>query len=379
MTQKLTHSRIRFARSIALLVCLLSGIAARAGAQSAEPLPVIVPPTDFNVRYIGRFDTRDSAGPRCAWSASTVQMRFSGSALNAKIKESGHDLLQIVIDGRPGSVVELKSGADLYRLADKLEGGDHRVDLVKRTEAATGTIQFLEFQLADGSKLLPMPERAPRRIEVIGDSITCGYGNEGKSQNEHFSPATENAYLTYGAIAARALDAEYVCIAWSGRKMAPDNTMAEVYDRALPQDSSSSWDFDRWIPDVVIINLATNDFGKDNPEKESWTKAYEAFIARLRKNYPKAEIYCATGSMMTDSWPPEHKALSTLKAYLKSIVEFEKQAGDAHVRTIDFEPQDQKNGLGSDWHPNVKTHEIMAAALVGALQSDLGWRRKDPK
>ncbi len=71
---------------------------------------------------------------------------------------------------------------------------------------------------------------------MIGDSISCGYGNEGKSQNEHFSPDTENARDAYGAIAARRLGADYACVAWSGRKMWPDNTVPEIYDRALPQD-----------------------------------------------------------------------------------------------------------------------------------------------
>jgi lysophospholipase L1-like esterase len=373
----MTGSQIRIDLLAAGWFAFLLGFASVAGAQSAEPLPVTVGPTDANIRYIGRFDTRDAAGPRCAWSASAVQMRFRGTALNAKLKESGRDVLEVVIDGKPAGVVPLKPDSELYRVADKLDDGEHRIELVKRTEASQGTIQFEGFQLPQGAGLLPLPKRPSRRIEVIGDSISCGYGNEGKNQNEHFSPATENAYLTYGAIAARALDAEYVCIAWSGRKMAPDNTVGEVYDRALPQDPTSAWDFSQWVPDVVVINLATNDFGKDNPDKETWTKAYEAFIARVRKNYPKAEIYCATGSMMSDSWPPEHRALSTLKSYLKTIVEFEKQAGDTHVRTIDFEPQDQKNGLGSDWHPNIKTHEIMATALASALQHDLEWHRKD--
>jgi len=370
--------RARTGFSISVTLVMIVCAAYRAGAQSAEPLPVNVSPTDGNIRYVGRFDTRDAAGPRCAWSASTVQLRFGGGSLNAKIKDTGHDLVQIAIDGKPYSVIELKPGTGVYRIVDKVFG-NHRIDIVKRTEAGSGTLQFQEFQLAQGALMLPIRDRLNRRIEMIGDSISCGYGNEGKNQNEHFSPSTENAYLTYGAIAARALDAEYVCIAWSGRKMAPDNTIGEVYDLTLPGNPESKWDFSKWIPDVVIINLATNDFGKDNPDKESWTRAYEAFIARVRKNYPMAEIYCATGSMMSDSWPPEHKALSTLKTYLKSIVEFEKQAGDSHVRTIDFEPQDQKNGLGSDWHPNVKTHEIMAEALVNTLEHDLDWRRKDTK
>jgi hypothetical protein len=32
-----------------------------------------------------------------------------------------------------------------------------------------------------------------------------------------------------------------------------------------------------------------------------------------------------------------------------------------------------KNGIGSGWHPSVKTHELMAAMWVESLKKDLGW------
>ena len=47
--------------------------------------------------------------------------------------------------------------------------------------------------------------------------------------------------------------------------------------------------------------------------------------------------------------------------------------GDSRVKRIDFEPQRIEDGIGSDWHPNVKTHTKMAAVLTEALRKDLGW------
>ena len=113
-----------------------------------------------------------------------------------------------------------EKGAHLYRVVSGLTAGEHTVRLVKATEPMIGVTQIQGFQLSAGGQLLPQP--APRRrLEVIGDSISCGYGNEGANQNEHFTPKTENAYFTYGADAARSLGADYVCLAWSGRKMWP--------------------------------------------------------------------------------------------------------------------------------------------------------------
>jgi lysophospholipase L1-like esterase len=336
-----------------------------------QGLPIEVPVNDANIRWVGRFDTRDPAGPRCAWPASSVTVRFKGTALNVKMAASSNDWWQVVVDDKPTQILKPKSSSQVYALASGLPEGEHTVQLVRRTEAFVGTTQFRGFELNAGGKLLAIPS-AKRRIEVIGDSISCGYGNEGKDENEHFSPTTENAYMTYGACAARELGAEYVCTAWSGKKMWPDNTIPALYDLALPQDPKSTWDFGKWRPDVVLINLATNDFGKGIPDEKGWVGAYKAFVERVRRNYPNAEIYVASGSMMGD-WG-EGKPLTTLKKYLAMVVADRQAAGDAKIHELDFAPQDRANGLGSDWHPSVKTHEIMAKQFVDTLRKDLGWR-----
>ncbi len=356
-------------------LCLLSisllslGLLASCATADSQ-LPVTVAPNDSKIHYIGRFDTQDAAGPRCAWSNSTVALKFVGTALGAKLADSGENQWQVVVDGKPTKILTTKGKGASYRVADGLPPGEHTVELVKRTEAFCGNTQFLGFQLSEGGTLLE-PAPAKHRIEIIGDSISCGYGNEGKSETEHFSPTTENAYLTYGAIAARELGADCVVVAWSGRKMWPDNTIPAIYDLALPQDKSSTWDFKKWTPQVVLINLATNDFGRGIPEEKAWTEAYEAFIARVRKHYPDAEIYVVSGSMMGD-WNAT-KPLTTLKKYLAKIVADRKAAGDLKIHELDFAQQDRKDGLGSDWHPSVKTHELMAKKLVDTLKQDLGW------
>lgn len=173
----------------------------------AAPLPNAVSPADPRVRYVGRFDTTDPAGPRCAWSASSVMLKFQGTGLNVKLGDGSSNAYQVVVDGKPAAVLTPKGGTHVYSVY-RGTGGPHTVSLVKRTEALFGTTPFLGFQLARGGSLLPLPARPRRRLEVIGDSISCGYGNEARDQTEHFSAATENAYLTYGAIAARTLGAE---------------------------------------------------------------------------------------------------------------------------------------------------------------------------
>ena len=369
-------NRIRHhAGLLALLTAGAAGLAKTATAEDAAALPIEVAPKSANLRTIGRFDLRDAAGPRCQWSASAITLRFRGTDFNAKIRDSGDaDRLQIVIDGKPTSVLALQKDEHLYRIASGLTNAAHTVTLFKRTEAFVGIVQYTGFQLNAGGKILTPPAPPKHRLEVIGDSISCGYGNEGANQNEHFTPTTENAYLTYGAIAARRFKADYTCVAWSGKKMWPDNMIPEIYDRALPTDAGSTWDFSQEVPDAVLINLGTNDFGKENPDEKGWTDAYKAFVVRVRKNYPKAHIYCAIGSMMSDNYPAGHRALSTVRAYLVKVVADTRASGDPNVSVLEFDAQDSKNGLGADYHPNVKTHEIMAEKLAEALTRDLKWK-----
>jgi lysophospholipase L1-like esterase len=345
-----------------------ASIALQQPSIDPDPLPVEIPPTNGQVRYIGRFTDGKDGGPCCSWSASTVELRFAGTAINARLDEKGtSDLYEVVVDGKDMGPLALKNGPHLYRLYTATLPGAHTVQLVKRTEPFCGITRFEGFQLSGNGRLLTLPARPHRRIEVVGDSISCGYGNEGKNEHEHFTPATENAYQTYGAIASREVGAEYVCLAWSGRKMWPDDTMPEIYDRTLPTETSSTWDFSHWKPDVVVITLGTNDFGRVAPDRKGWIAGYQAFVSRVRANYPHAAIYCATSPMMGG------KEYSTHKEYLEQIVQDEHRSGDKNVRMLLFTTQDAANGLGSDWHPSVKTHEIMAATLVSALHNDLGW------
>ena len=91
--------------------------------------------------------------------------------------------------------------------------------------------------VGDGALMDP-PAGAGRLIEVIGDSISCGYGNLGTlADTECFT--TESHWDTYESIAARALGAEVSTIAASGRGIIRNyggdtgGTMPMLYERTI--------------------------------------------------------------------------------------------------------------------------------------------------
>ena len=351
-------------------------------AVAPAPLPVEVPPDHPNLRYSGRFDRSNRQEALCAWSATAVTVRFHGTAVNVRLG-TGANRFEAVVDGAPVKILSAATAdarapasapaPTLYALAAGLPDGDHEATVFKCTEPLVGNAAFGGFQLGAGAAVLPAaPVR--RKIEVIGDSISCGYGNEAASKDEPFSPATENAWWTYGAIAARAVGADYECIAWSGRKMYPDNTIPEIFDRTLPRDRGSRRAGDQKKPDVMLVNLCTNDFSFPKvPDHGGWVKAYRGFVARLRRDAPQATIYCALGSMMADGSPAGRPSLTMAREWIQEVVKDCNDAGDAKVRFLEFEPQQAANGYGANFHPSVRTHQIMAEKFVGAMRTDLGW------
>lgn len=354
----------------------VAGVAS--GAPVAAALPQFIAPSNALVRYVGRFDCRQSDGPRCAWAGSAVAVRFKGTALNALVRCSAKtDCLQVVIDGKPDAVLTVENGKTLYRVADGLPAGTHTVELFKRTEPLVGAVQFLGFQLEQGASLVALPKpKRPRKIEFIGDSITAGYGNEADGKERHFEAATENNTLAYGAIAARELGADYACVAWSGKCLAGDNSMPALYGLDLPDDPSSTHVFSAWIPDVVLINLGTNDFGGGKkPDPTAWAQAYADFILTVRKHYPKARVYCALGPMINDADPYWHEAGKTIKGIIAKMIEALAVQGQRNVSLVEFDVQKATDGYGADWHPSLKTHRLMADRLEAVLAKDVGWKR----
>ncbi len=322
-------------------------------------------PAEPAVALIGRHDGTDPV--RFGWPGSGAVVRFEGTGARVRLDDNA-GFFTVVVDGEVQPRLVTSPGEQDYELASGLPDGEHTIELYRRTEGFFGSTSFFGFDL-DGTLLAPPP--VSRRLEIIGDSISCGYGNEGADAYCNFSADTENHYQTYGAIAARAVGAELSTVAWSGKGIIynyGDDTvepLPEIYERSVPSDDGTVWSFD-WQPDAVLINLGTNDFSTDNdPSEALFVSSYVAFLEQIRENYPGAVI------LITVAPPFGGPDGAMIEGYLDDVVAERAAAGDPDVVRVDLSTLAQ--GLGCDWHPNVTMHEGMAEELIGVLAAEVGW------
>jgi lysophospholipase L1-like esterase len=383
-----------FPRSLALglLLAACSGSPPAKGPAKARPLPTLEVPADHvQVRLTGRSDQRDEKKPVFSYSGVQLELAFEAQAVSIELgdrsstdpKSSNH--YQVVIDGKLGRELAVTPRQERYELASGLGPGPHHVVLHRLTESHVGKTAFHGFVLhGQGARVLELPPRPARKLEIVGDSITCGYGNELSiaappkgNPSTGFTAQNENHYLSYGALSARALGAELSTICFSGKGVSRDydgnaeNQMPELFTRTIPMEPEPGWNFARFQPDAVIVNLGSNDFGKGVPDQVTFTAAYEGFVAQLRELYPRAHLACLTGPTITDSWPAGEGRLSKLNAWISGVVERRRQGGDDNMSFLALTPQTAP--YGEDWHPSLATHRKMAAELQAHLKKTLGW------
>lgn len=316
-------------------------------------------------RLVGRF-TEDG---RFAWSGSQIELRFVGTDVSVTLEDPGANWVEAEVDGRVQAFA-LKAGRHAYVLASGLPEGEHVARITRRTEAFFLPSRFVGFSVPERA-WRPSRERA-RRLEVIGDSISAGYGVLGEGPECPFDAATESHPHTYGALAARALDADLHTEAWSGVGLVHDYdgdatvVMPRYYGLILPTEPRTLWDFSKYRPHAVIVNLGTNDFHPSDPGP-IFVERYVDFLTQLRGHHPTARFYVALGSMLQGA------EYEQAREHLSSVIAARAAAGDAALGLIEFEPIRPEEGRGCQWHPSAATQARMADTLVARLRADLGW------
>lgn len=336
------------------------------------------------------------------WTAAGFQLSFVGTRVEVQtvafaetFPGEGPNLphIAVFLDGQPEPLHILCVEAGEQRLC--LYAGDtpqaHTLRVMKRSENSKGRLG-LQTVWVEGELTRTVLRQAPIKLEFVGDSITCGFGNDMAADESMFDAAKENAFTAYPAVTAGLLDADYQCVCVSGIPLcwaadpgyrlrlpqfegfaAPVRTMEGFYeytDRNHEEAMSKSegftpWDFARFKPDAVIVNLGTNDgfrlrvSGCTPQEEAHFTRRYTAFLRTLRRlNGERAVLACTLGSM-------DYYLYDAIE---KAVAKYCEETGDTRVFCMKFAPIDPwGEGFGGLGHPNSKTQKRMGRELAAAL------------
>ena len=449
------------------------------------------------IKYVGRYDMSDPAHPHFDWSGNIMNARFHGTQVSWSADSATEIIYELVVDGVDTAVTlggrtvdnaaldQTDSAGHAINIAKNVvtvtvPEGDHEISVIRSSEALFSECSYVPFTFGGSTQLLP-PVEHPRRIEYIGDSITCGYGILGDNATCPYDvaiytvtagdgtvttvtvPKSENVYLAYGSLAARRLAADATTLCFSGKGVSvnyreqgvgegkvinmndqadPDarTVIPDYYLRTIATESPAvicaknetcasgrcvegmcrcttdaecggmgkceapppnalgdntchnpkyqPWDFtkDLPIPQVVFINLGTNDFSRDVDQNSvadgidlpKFQAAYSNFVDFVRSKRPDAQIILAVPPMVTDKFPLDN-ARTDLKNTLDAIVAARLAAGDTKIYEMELVQMGVRYGLGCDYHPNQEVHRIMADQVVGAIQSKTCWSEVSPR
>ena len=366
--------------------------------ETATPTPTPEPvlqeqsflPTEDYVRTIGRTMTaKDSLW--LVHSGTGCEFSFNGTKATVKIKpdssfmtRSNQARVAIYVNGERVVDDMVDKMEKVYTVFESETPADWTVRVVKLSEAPYSTFGISAIDATCYGAIKPT-EGSDKLIEFVGDSITCGYGVDDLDASHHFSTTTEDATKTYAYKTAEKLGADYSLVSFSGYGIisgysGDGNKKAEqlvpnFYDKMGNSGGTfmgdfvaqaTAWDFTKRQPDVVVINLGTNDnsYVKGNAaKKEEFTTAYVAFLKQVREKNPDATVFCTLGIMGAELYPSIEEA----------VKRYTSETGDAKVFTMKFDSQSQADGISADWHPSEKTHEKAAEKLAAKIKEVMGW------
>lgn len=358
-----------------------------------------------NLKVHGR-TTGQRAPLTLFWTGSAVELNVQSSELWVEV-ESQYELyepwISILINGVPVSRQMLTAGRYWVCVFRGMNGNVVKnVRIVKDVQAMSGDPDCslrIHGVKSDGA-FLPVEEK-PYKIEFIGDSITSGEGAIGGKAEEDWVPMWFSAIHNYTFITAEALNAEYRVISQSGWGVLtrwdnnPTGNIPDYYEQVCGLvtgeknkvlGAGDKHDFESWQPDVVVVNLGSNDAGAfqtpawEDPvtgkvykqrlnedgtyheeDLSTFERAVERFLVKLRKHNPKAHIVWAYGMLGFPMMPAIYRAVDA----------YTKRTGD-HKATIIQLPNTNKGTLGARSHPGEASHRSAAEALAEYIRGIKG-------
>ncbi|MBE6534368.1 MAG: hypothetical protein E7678_05310 [Ruminococcaceae bacterium] len=315
------------------------------------------------VRLIGRTKFI-SDGILCDHPASGIEFQgFMSGELYLLISCDGDNYFTVYIDGKR-CPERLYPRSTSVKLASFEGNCFHTVKILKQSESVwtRSTINGIELT----GELISPPKPRDILIEVLGDSLTTGFGNlgvkgEGSAQGGN-TPHKEDATQTYGFLASEMLNADCTIVAWSGigiNKGCVSAVFGEYYKRYSYHRNRDGdyYAFDH-APDLIVIHLGANDSTNKETKREDFVQKAKEFITYLRAGYKKEmPIIWAYDP---DEGVPE---------YIQEVLDyFGGEEKGFYILELEWHSKDEM--WGASGHPGLKAHKKHAEILVDFIKKN---------
>lgn len=339
------------------------------------------------------------------WTGSAVELNVMGSELWVEV-ESDYDCYEPWISILINSVAVsrfmlLKGRYWICVFRGMNEYTPKNVRIVKEVQPMSSdpgcSLQMYAVKL-DG-EILPVAEK-PYKIEFIGDSITSGEGLVGAKAEEDWVPMWFSAANNYCTLTAEIVNADYRILSQSGwgvRTSWDNNPFANIPayygqvcglltgDKNKALGAFEDHRFDSWQPDIIVVNLGTNDAGafhstewKDpatgisykqrlnedgtfnREDLLSFEQAVADFLAKIRSYNQTAHIIWAYGMIGIPLMPAIYRAFES----------YTKQSGDTNASIFQL-PNTTEETVGARQHPGVLAHQKAAKELASYIKEML--------
>lgn len=339
-----------------------------------------------NVKMLGRTYFEDGV-LYCALSGTGAEFCFTGTKCSVTVQgdnnssnpgaKDNHARIGIYLDGERVIDDMIDESEKSYEVFASETEKSVIVSIVKLSESPMSTIGIKEIKCT-GSAIKPT-ENKDMLIEFIGDSITCGYGIDDPDKDHHFVTATEDITKAYGYLTAKKLDADYSMVSFSGYGIISGYTDNgnKVTAQMVPQfytklgyswgtngtfsPQNEEWDFSKRQPDLIVLNLGTNDdsYTQNDSEKQNeYAENYTEFLKLIREKNPEARILCVFGVMGDRLYPFVEQAVNN----------YTEETGDGNISAFKLTPHSARDGYSADWHPSVKTQERTAEKVAEEIE-----------
>ena len=187
----------------------------------------------------------------CDWTAAGVEFRLlcKGDVSLSITSATSTNTFTIEVDDTVQKYFPVNKGSGTYTVASGLEAGYHTIKILgEKGYGNNATVDSITF-----TGELAYAEEKDVYIEVVGDSITCGAGL-GTSGND--------GTAAYAYLALEELDVDYSICSNGGMGIAYSGSETNIFSKVYPYQNLKRDEtpyVPTRIPDLVVINLHTND------------------------------------------------------------------------------------------------------------------------